>query len=685
MIHTLFTTQPGMETPEFKAFSQRHDHRIMIIVLGVYLALDIVLYFHLGMEPGGYLSDSWNWVIPAGLFAGLLVELWLLFQKEGAEVPQEVGFILYILGSRVVLGNLIGFQMTIMAVYVGMMLFLSALFYFRNAFTAVVLFLQALLHGEALLGLLGQDAFIVLLVTDVFMITSMLMCWERHRSRLQGYILNRSILDKNGQLQEAHDAIKEYSHQTEEQLKRTRQAESLMKGLLENAETALVLVNSEGRLKYFNDAIEDIFGVPFKEMNDANLLKILGKEGDRCLKEAMFDARRLKKSTVLPAMSGQHRDGNTRTVRIKLDPLDIEEERYIMIGITDITQEVKRQEQLQQLSRMKDVVLAINHRLSEDNDLESYLNYVLSRVREVIPHADLGCVLLLEDESTLYMASSFGYQQEDSRDFRLHLNESFAYRITGGDFSRTVIINDIQQLVRPEYVEILDNEDHYTVQSSISGPILKEGRLCGFINIDSKDNNVYTEDDFTIMEYLREQLGLALSRHEMYQEYMYLSKHDQLTGFLNRWYLKEIEISHVQRWKRHGEQVLIAAMDINDLKRINDRLGHHEGDAYIQLFSTTMQRLFRTTDILIRMGGDEFMGIFFRMEEHELKEKLDEVNRFLCSSELQMKVPDLALGFGYGIAVFGEAEGTLQELLQTADSRMYLHKAAMKGEALKSH
>jgi len=649
-------------------------------ILIIYLLLDVIYYFYLGAQPGGIFYHSLKWMIPSVLLLGSAMLFWFYKTRESSGFAQEYTFILYVLGSRLLYGSIIGFQFSIISVYVGLMLILSALFFFGHRLVLCLLILQVILLFESSLGALGRDAAMILLVTSVFAASSVALNWERHRTRFQSYLMNRSILEKNTELQQAHQKISMLYDQSSEQLKRTREAEALMKGLLDNTETAMALVDRDGDLKYYNDSLSGISGYGFAELDETLLNDILGEYNvERFIKklDAVFDQMG---SVLVPAVQFQHREGGFRTARVRIDYIDIDGDGYALISIMNITEDILQKERIQQLSRMKDVVLAINHHLYEDADLDHFLDYVLSRVREVMPHADLGCILLLEEESTLVIASSFGYNTEEIRNFRLPLDESFSYRVTGGNFVKTVIINDIQSMLHENYVEILETEDQKTVQSSISGPIIKGDHLYGLINIDSKDNHVYTENDVLIMEYLREQLGLALSRRDLYQEFSYISKHDQLTGFLNRWYLRELETNHVPRWERYGADVCIATMDLNNLKLVNDLLGHHEGDAYIRFFSTFMKNTFRSTDLIIRLGGDEFAGLFFHTPEEELIEKLDAVNQLIAECPLQQILPSIALGFSYGIVRFGEHGKNIEELLQIADKRMYHHKSVMKGE-----
>lgn len=668
----------GIGNEEFTTFIRRHNARVMKIVLAIFLVLDVVFFLYLGAAPGGFLNEQFRWMIPVVLALVFLSGAWIVLNGKESTPAKEYVFIICILGSRLLYGSFIGFQTSITAVYVGLMLLLGTIFYFEKRIIHSLLFLQLILHVEALFGVLGTETFITLLITDVFAGTAVALSLERYRKRLQAHLMNRSVLDKNEELKKAYNEITLTNSRIDAQLKRTREAEALMKGLLENTDAALVLLDMGGDLKYYNDGLRKICGYGFEQIDEKTLSQIIDEENLEKIEQSIIGIAANRVSAILPSIDLRHLDGSLRKARIKLHYIDIDSDGYILVNIMDITDEMKQKNQLEQLSRMKDVVLSINHRLSEDVNLDSFFDYILSRVREVMPHADLGCILLLDDEGILTMASSFGYNQQESHDFRLPLNESFAFRAAGGDYSRTVIINNIQSMLNADYVEIMENKEQLVVQSSISGPIIKDNRLYGLINIDSKDNDVYSENDITIMEYLREQLGLALSHREMFRQYAYLSKHDQLTGFLNRWYLEELEEDHAPRWRRYGTEVMLAAMDLNDLKQVNDRLGHHEGDTYIRFFSITVQEVFRSTDVLIRLGGDEFAGVFFQMAEAELAAKLDEVNRRLAGCDLQQRVPDLQLGFGYGIARFGEMDLSIEELFKIADTRMYIHKAAMK-------
>jgi diguanylate cyclase (GGDEF)-like protein len=89
-----------------------------------------------------------------------------------------------------------------------------------------------------------------------------------------------------------------------------------------------------------------------------------------------------------------------------------------------------------------------------------------------------------------------------------------------------------------------------------------------------------------------------------------LSDHDHLTGALNRKGFFEILETETYRAKRSETPLTLAYLDVDNFKRVNDTLGHHEGDKVLIKLTEMVQSIVRKTDVLGRLGGDEFILIF---------------------------------------------------------------------------
>ena len=99
----------------------------------------------------------------------------------------------------------------------------------------------------------------------------------------------------------------------------------------------------------------------------------------------------------------------------------------------------------------------------------------------------------------------------------------------------------------------------------------------------------------------------ALERAEKTEaELRYLADHDSLTGLLDRRRFRAELDQYVSFTARYGGQGAVMIIDIDGLKEVNDRLGHHAGDNLIRRIADVLRERVRATDIVARLSGDEF-------------------------------------------------------------------------------
>lgn len=156
------------------------------------------------------------------------------------------------------------------------------------------------------------------------------------------------------------------------------------------------------------------------------------------------------------------------------------------------------------------------------------------------------------------------------------------------------------------------------------------------------------------------------------EELVHASTHDGLTGLYNRAYF-DSELERLARGRQTPISVVVA--DIDELKRCNDTLGHHAGDALIRAAARIMLESFRAEDIVARIGGDEFAVLLPGVDAELVQTALDRV----ISAEAKAVQVDggYPLSISMGHATSETPEG-LQEAFKQADHRMYREKARRK-------
>lgn len=145
--------------------------------------------------------------------------------------------------------------------------------------------------------------------------------------------------------------------------------------------------------------------------------------------------------------------------------------------------------------------------------------------------------------------------------------------------------------------------------------------------------------------------------------------HDSMTGLFNREYINEIIKSSSLM---SGYSVFI--FDIDGLKEANDRFGHSEGDQLIINTANVIKKCFRETDIVARMGGDEFIAIVRDTDEQiveKIKSAIDK-NIQIYNDECSMNHLSLNLSYGYASAVSDNTN--IETIMKKADDQMYAHK-----------
>lgn len=147
---------------------------------------------------------------------------------------------------------------------------------------------------------------------------------------------------------------------------------------------------------------------------------------------------------------------------------------------------------------------------------------------------------------------------------------------------------------------------------------------------------------------------------------------DPGTGIHNRLYFEE----YMQNALHQKQDFTLGYMDLDDLKSVNDRFGHNEGDNYIRNFVSVVRHQFRGTDLLARIGGDEFCIVVPACIGNIVANKLQEAERiFATNNKKQYRA-----SFSYGLIEVrgGENTMTLDEIIQLADTRMYQCKRENK-------
>ncbi len=210
--------------------------------------------------------------------------------------------------------------------------------------------------------------------------------------------------------------------------------------------------------------------------------------------------------------------------------------------------------------------------------------------------------------------------------------------------------------------DVYGNSDTYDIldaqgiESLVAVPLIENGVIIGFLGVDNpkknyRDLSLLSSTTFFIMD--------SLERRK-YQELLErLSFEDSLTKLHNR--NKFNQVTEQYRTSEH-EALGVAYFDLNGLKTMNDKLGHHAGDQFIQNTAAVIQKEFGSH--AFRIGGDEFTVILPGISEEDFRAAIDRI-----ASEFKEKGMSVSIGVSWA-----GSDNDIEAQLHHADSLMYEDK-----------
>ena len=199
------------------------------------------------------------------------------------------------------------------------------------------------------------------------------------------------------------------------------------------------------------------------------------------------------------------------------------------------------------------------------------------------------------------------------------------------------------------------------------------GRIVGMMTVGTMADRLFNTSDLLFMAAVADQVAIAIDRARQFASE---ARTDHLTGLANRREFERVIEREVALAERHGRRLSLMMIDLDNLKRINDRLGHSAGDGALRLVAQQLLRVVRASDLCARVGGDEFA---VAMPETDLDRARDvslRLRRAVDQAGLGMKAPE-QVEVSVGIAAWQQGQDW-QTVYHEADLDLYEDKRRRK-------
>jgi diguanylate cyclase (GGDEF)-like protein/PAS domain S-box-containing protein len=203
---------------------------------------------------------------------------------------------------------------------------------------------------------------------------------------------------------------------------------------------------------------------------------------------------------------------------------------------------------------------------------------------------------------------------------------------------------------------------------------LKDGRQMDVevscVPIESRDRRLVSYLMRDLSERKKAQTQLIANQQRLDK----LANHDHLTGMPNRLFLQAHLPEAIARCQESGQMLAVLFLDLDRFKHINDSRGHEVGDKLLQEIAKRVRAAVRPADIVVRMGGDEFVVVLNRVSNpDEVATAATRINEVL-SAPVMIDGRALVATVSIGVSMFPRDGATMGELLKHSDTAMYQAK-----------
>jgi diguanylate cyclase (GGDEF)-like protein/putative nucleotidyltransferase with HDIG domain len=207
--------------------------------------------------------------------------------------------------------------------------------------------------------------------------------------------------------------------------------------------------------------------------------------------------------------------------------------------------------------------------------------------------------------------------------------------------------------------------------SATALPIVYADQLLGVLYVETAEPAAFPDEEMLLLRTLADVVAGALHNALTFQKAQEQAITDGLTGVKTHRFFMEALSSEWKRSTRAGRSFSLVLMDLDRFKFVNDFYGHLVGDTVLQRIGQILEQNCRRSDVVARYGGDEFVIL---MPETNLDQSIQLANKLRAWIVSDSLLHEKNITASFGIASFPAHGSTPQELIQVADSSMYISK-----------
>ncbi|MBF0401169.1 MAG: diguanylate cyclase [Magnetococcales bacterium] len=532
----------------------------------------------------------------------------------------------------------------------------------------------------ALLFRWSLGSWIIRLTGRVVLLKNILQAFGHHHTfsptlRNQLADLKRSAQDEMTEVAESMEqlawAVERHNREAENHLHQLEEGEARLRAMTQSLRDALVVFDTEGIVHFCSHVCSEMFGWSEEELLQRSVVILFAPHwiGPQWQKK-FIDPSKGYQGTSHTLLRGValRREGGEFPVEISISQWQRQGKTYYTATIRDIT-ELKLLESRDLRAYVNRIAISALleigiEPLSLRRKLEVALEIVLTVPWLAMQYK--GSIFLATEDNHLEMVA-----QKNLHAHLLHACQRIPYGFClcgKAAEKREVVFSSALDARHDITFDGIREHGHFCI------PILFQEKLLGILNLYVDHGHPHDLEEEAFLTTIANTLAGVIDRALASDRVQHLASHDTLTGLPNRMLFRELLDQEVRRSARYQQTLAVGFIDLDHFKAVNDTFGHEIGDQLLKAVSERARQQLRDSDLLARMGGDEFTLILSNIGDqgnavavcNKIVQALNEP--FVLEGNL------CQIGASIGLSLFPAHGQSVDALLQAADQAMYAVK-----------
>jgi len=322
-----------------------------------------------------------------------------------------------------------------------------------------------------------------------------------------------------------------------------------------------------------------------------------------------------------------------------------------------------------------DVLRKVAEQLNQSVELKDVMSMGLEAIVSLIG-ARFGYVILADEFGRPSFAGSYKLPEAVKEAFDAYpicpVCKSFE-RLLNGEYQEPVTFMPCRVLF----------EVSISYPGLISIPLKLGERRLGFLHLVMAPEVIFSGDEISLLQTLGDQFSAAVERARMYENFEKMAMIDSLTGLYNRRQLFNLGQIEFSRACRYNHSISVIMLDIDLFKKVNDVYGHIIGDQVLQQIANRSRSVLRTSDIIGRYGGEEFVILLPETSIHHAQNIANRIRLLVLDRPIMTDRGEVSVSVSLGISSMeGDCDSRLEWVIDQADQALLKAKDLGRNRAV---